>query len=134
LLKLVNDIFGVNTIEKKEMWISSLKMWNDKYSTFLKKKSYIKNAEKYQRKWWYTHRNIRSCFAQLCKLVNDDNLFSYLRTSAFKVPNTSNTIEGGINKEIKRLIRSHSGLSQFHAMKLVEIFLYLKSEFGSKIR
>ncbi|MDR2568135.1 MAG: transposase, partial [Mycoplasmataceae bacterium] len=128
ILQLVKDLFGIDTITKRDEWIDKLKKWGVKYDEFLKEITRVKSANS-KRKWWYTHKNVRSCWHQLNSLVDNGTLFAYLEADGIKVPTTSNKIEGGINKDIKRLVRCHSGLSQFHAMKLVELFLFSKSKF-----
>jgi hypothetical protein len=131
LWKLVNGIFTVDNLEKKNEWILNLNEWFKKHNETMYEKTFSKNNQtNSKRKWWYTHKKLRSCYFQLFKLVQSNNLFIFLDEARFKVPNTSNLIEGKINKEIKRLNRCHCGMSQFHTLKFVELFLFMKSEFG----
>ena len=46
----------------------------------------------------------------------------------FEVASTTNQIEGGINAQLRLLLRHHRGLPEEHMRRAVEWFLYLRGE------
>ena len=45
-----------------------------------------------------------------------------------KLKSTTNTLEGGINAEVKRLANAHRGLTLEHQRRMIDWWLYLKTE------
>ena len=45
-----------------------------------------------------------------------------------RLRSTTNTLEGGINAEIKRLANAHRGLTLEHQRRMIDWWLYLKTE------
>lgn len=61
-------------------------------------------------KFWFTHRGARRSFNRLHELINDGTLFTYLNPPegvTCDVKSTTNLLEGGINKQLKDLARTH---------------------------
>ena len=63
---------------------------------------------------------------QLYKLRHDATRFCYRPDK--RLPAVSNHLEGGINSQLRNLAKLHRGMRQEHQMKLVEEYLYSRSE------
>jgi hypothetical protein len=119
---------GIPTKELARRWQEQLIGWEAQYGSFIRERTY--RAEPAAgRKWWYTHRKLRSAYKQLEKLLRDGQLFTYLDTPTTKVvPRTTNHVEGGINSQLRTRLKDHRGMSYEHQMKLVERYLYSRTE------
>ena len=98
LLHLAKDLLrGIKTQDITDRWIKQLQLWEQTYGDFIKERTYIANPVPPQRKWWYTHKGLRSAYRQLDKLLKDKQLFTYLETDLTKelIPRTTNYVEGG---------------------------------------
>lgn len=125
LLQLTRDLWQVQTLEQAGSWQRSLESWGQHYSDLIRQRSYYENS----RRWWYTHRRLRSAYKQLEKLLRDKQLFIHLEELASEpIPRTTNNVEGGINSQLRTLLKHHRGLSQTHQMRLVDWYLYSRSE------
>ena len=131
LLQLTKDLLrGIKTKELADQWIKQLQLWEQTYGNFIKERTYISNPAPSQRKWWYTHRGLRSSYKQLDKLLKDKQLFTYLETNLTEelIPRTTNYVEGGINSQLKEKLRLHRGLNQTHQQRLVDWYLYSRTK------
>ena len=126
-------IWKINNLEHAHNWIIVFRNLYMKHENFLKQRTYLRNPEPNQRKWWYTHRSVRSTYRQLDKLIKDNQLFTYLDIELIKqvnqvIPKTTNYLEGGINSQLKHKLRLHRGLNQIHQQRLTDWFLYSKTK------
>ena len=96
----------------------------------IKARTYAINPNPSQRKWWYTHRGLRSAYRQLDKLLKDNQLFTYLEPDLTTelIPRTTNYVEGGINSQLRTKLKLHRGLNQTHQQRLVEWYLYTRTK------
>lgn len=125
-------IWEVKTLDQADQWIKQFKLIYTKHFEFLKQRTYLDKPRINQRKWWYTHRSVRSAYRQIDKLIKNQQLFTYLDEKLLKqvdqpIPKTTNYLEGGINSQLKHLLRIHRGLNQTHEQRLVDWYLYSKS-------
>ncbi|WP_162319833.1 hypothetical protein [Nesterenkonia haasae] len=78
---------------------------------------------------WYTHDRLRKAYSLLERCAKHQELFTYLEAGfGFEAASTTNRIEGGINAQLRLLLRDHRGLPAEHMRWAVEWFLYLRSE------
>lgn len=122
---LFSSIWQVKTNEQADEWIIKFKTLYAKHEQFLKEKTQHPNPKTGQRRWWYTHRSVRSAYRQIDKLINDKQLFNYTEAN---ISRTTNHLEGGINAQIRQKIRLHKGLSWEKQQRLVDWYLYSKTE------
>ncbi|NMX02309.1 hypothetical protein HHJ75_11665 [Mobiluncus mulieris] len=83
--------------------------------------------------WWYTHQNARKAYNLLASQTRRGTLFAFLNPhlqaqATSPLPSTTNALEGGINAQIKALIRNHRGLSENHMRRAVQWWCYQHSE------
>jgi len=130
LLQLTRDLWQVNTTEQATSWKKQLEAWHVRYESFIRERTNVIDPRPRQRKWWYTHGRIRSAYYQLHKLVEDNQLFTYLETDLINepIPRTTNYVEGGINSQLRTKLKLHRGMNEEHQRRLVEWYLYSRTE------
>jgi len=97
----------------------------DRHYSFLIERTYSKQPD-CRRRWFYTHRRVRSAYRQIADLINKDQLFAYITHPELSLPNTTNCVEGGINARLRELIRAHRGMFPERQCLLVDEFLRSK--------
>lgn len=100
-----------------------LKIWEVLYSDFLKEKSYSTDLNS-KKKWWYTHKNLRSAYRSIKNNLSD--LFTYEKNLSLKIPNTTNICEGYFS-HLKERLNRHRGLSKERKYKMTNFLLSLDS-------
>lgn len=124
---------GLYTTEEAECWVAKLNTWEHLYGDFIQERTVNSNPRQGQRKWRYTHERLRSAYRQLTKLVKDEQLFTYLDEQLLQrtnqpIPRTTNYVEGGINSQLRTKLKLHRGMSEEHQRRLVEWYLYSRTE------
>ena len=81
----------------------------------------------------WTHANVRKAYNSLCHLWRNNLLFVYLDPpegilDAHRIKSTTNSLEGGINAQLKHLAKTHRGRSGEHQRRMLDWWLYLKTE------
>lgn len=129
LLQLTRDLWKVKTQEQALGWRQQLEVWYSHYGEFIRERTYKTETEPGRRRWWYTHRNLRSAYKQLAKLLGDNQLFAHLEPlTDVLIPRTTNYVEGGINSQLRTKLKLHRGMSEEHQRRLVEWYLYNRTE------
>ena len=129
LLQLTRGLWLVKTQVDALAWQQRLEAWFQQYGTFIQERTYYEQPISHRRRWWYTHRGIRSAYRQHKELVSNDQLFVYLdRTLTTEmIPRTTNYVEGGINSQLRTKLKDHRGMRQLHQQRLVEWYLYRRT-------
>lgn len=131
LLALTKTLLrGIVTEGEAITWQEQLKSWEQRHGNFIRERTYTQDPKPSQRKWRYTHERVRSAYRQLAKLLRDDQLFTYLDNTlkTVLIPRTTNYVEGGINSQLRTKLKLHRGMSEEHQRKLVEWYLYGRTE------
>jgi hypothetical protein len=132
ILEHFSVVWDVSTAAQAGNWTQVFYEMYDYHSEFLKERSYSQTITSGRQSWWYTHRNVRSAYRQINRLIQDKQLFTYVDTllvaQGYVVPRTSNRVEGGINSGLKGQLYIHRGMTSIHQQKIVEWFLYERSE------
>jgi hypothetical protein len=130
LLQLTRDLWQVKAPEQATHWQERLETWHKRYESFVRERTYIQDPKPNQRRWWYTHGRLRSAYYQLNKLLQDNQLFTYLDSTLTTepIPRTTNYVEGGINSQLRTKLKLHRGMSEDHQRRLVEWYLYSRTE------
>jgi hypothetical protein len=99
-----------------------LDAWYQRWSFFLKEKTVIPDTKR----WFYTHKRIRSAYRSL--RTNLPYLFTYqrLRRQRINCPNTNNSLEGSF-AHLKDKVRLHRGLKLNRKLKLINQILLGKT-------
>lgn len=109
LPKLTESIFAI-----------LLNEWHEKWKEFLKERTYSED----QKHWQYTHRRIRTAHRSL--KTNFAYLFTYQYYPSFKIPNTTNSLDGSFS-HLKDLIGLHRGLKRQRRWRLIQEVLAKKA-------
>jgi len=126
LLAITRDLLQVHRKREARIWKEKLKRWYRKHHSYINQRTINPKPKFGQRKWRYTHYRTRSAYRQLYKL-RDDLLRSSYRPNP-QLPRNTNYLEGGINSQIRTLLKNHRGMSNEHQMKLTEQYLYSRTE------
>lgn len=126
LLALTRELLHVHSKREARIWKSKLRRWYRKHGNYINQRTASPSLVAGKRKWHYTHYRTRSAYRQLYKL-RDDLLRSSYRPSP-SLPRNTNLLEGGINSQLRTLIKNHRGMTYEHQMKLVEKYLYSRTE------
>ena len=125
LLRLGNELTMIDTLHHADSWVERFYQWADFWGDFLDEKTYAKG------KYVYTFKEIRVVKNSLDRLIQDRSLFTYLDNDISRgtpLPSTNNRIEGGVNAQLKELIRLHRGMSTIRRIKLCYWWCYKHSE------
>lgn len=129
LLQLTRDLWKVQNLDQAAGWQQQLETWHERHGDFIRARTNKDTSEPGKRRWWYTHGRLRSAYYQLAKLLRDDQLFTHLKTlTDVPIPRTTNYVEGGINSQLRTKLKLHRGMSEGHQRRLVEWYLYSRTE------
>lgn len=126
LLQITRDLLHITTRRQARRWKRKLKNWYKKHHQYINERTTKINPKPKERRWRYTHERTRSAYGQLHK-ITDDLLRSSYRIS-LELPCTTNHIEGGINSQIRTKLKLHRGMPQTHQMRLVDWYLFSRTE------
>lgn len=126
LLQLTRDILHVQTRRQAKRWKRQLKYWYRKHHNYVNERTIKQDPKPPERSWRYTHERLRSAYRQLHKQT-DDLLRSSYRPNP-ELRSTTNHIEGGINSQIRTKLKAHRGMPAIHQMRLVDWYLYSRTE------
>jgi len=102
---------------KKIMYRLTQTKWYETYKDFIEEKSINNDTGKS----CYTHQKVRAAYRSL--RANLPYLFTRNKYKKFKIPNTTNTLDGGTFSPLKILIKIHRGLSKYLKLKMVDDYL-----------
>lgn len=125
LYQLAKELLGVETLRQAELWVERLLQWCDFWNDFLEERTRVEGG------WEYTHERLRKARRSLVSLVNKGTLFTYLDpalTAEGPMPATNNMIEGGVNAQLRSVLRNHRGLSLVRRVKAVYWWCYMHTE------
>lgn len=109
LYMIARDLMSVETLDQAVAWIKRFKDWKEKYKRFLAETT----RDEYGR-IRYTHERLVKARNSLNHLIKSETLFTYLKEAKdipSPYPRTNNRIEGGVNAQIRAMLRNHRGLS-----------------------
>ncbi len=129
LLQLTRDLWNVKMPEQAAVWEHRLTTWHERNGDFIRERTNKDTSEPGKRRWWYTHGRLRSAYYQLNKLLQDNQLFTHLEPlTDVLIPRTTNYVEGGINSQLRTKLKLHRGMNEEHQRRLVEWYLYSRTE------
>ncbi|NLS10880.1 IS1249 family transposase [Nesterenkonia sp. MY13] len=126
----------INTTEQAASWLAALADFHQRHRGFIFARTRrddhagpVPGWVRPGQKSWFTHDRLRKAYVLLERCAKHGELFTYLDGDLdFEIASTTNQIEGGINAQIRLLLRHHRGLPEEHMRRAVEWFLYLRSE------
>lgn len=136
LRQLSLSLTKITTTAQAVAWLSALADFHHRHHGFIYARTYRDQHRGPLPPWvrpgqksWFTHDRLRRAYSLLERCAKHQELFTYLDASFdFEVASTTNRIEGGINAQLRLLLRHHRGIPTEHMRRAVEWFLYLRSE------
>lgn len=125
LYGLARDLLEIKTLRQADLWVEHLVQWCDFWNDFLDEKTESDGKRE------YAHERLRKARRSLVRLVNDGTLFTYLDPKLVvegPLPSTNNVIEGGVNAQIRDVLRNHRGLRAARRVKAVYWWCYMHTE------
>ncbi len=116
LYALALDLTRLETLHQADLWVERYLDWCGFWADFLEDTSVIDGRRV------FTHERLRRARSSLSRLVSAGTLFTYLDpdlTRSGPVPATNNLIEGGVNAQLRAMLRNHRGLSLLKRAKAV---------------
>jgi len=116
------DLLMIKDLGQAANWVTRLINWRIKHKTFL---SEMTRDEK--GKLRPMHERLLKAERSLARLVRQNTLFTYLDKSLSygeELPSTNNRIEGGINAQLRTMLRNHRGMSIERRIKAVFWWCY----------
>lgn len=142
---LANRLITIDTAQEADEWSSLLQAFYDQHKPWLHERTmrvevldeHVPSWVRPNQTWWYTHNKARRAYNLLATLSRNGTLFTYLdpqlqAQATIPLAATTNTLEGGINAQIKRLVYNHRGLPPDHMKRAVEWWCYLHSPYPLK--
>ena len=123
LMKIVLLISKMKTLFRVKIWWCFFKSFYDHFNCYMEhKKLFYKTTESKEL------GKINSYINSLMRLWRSGDLFRYVIEDRFKVYNTTNKVEGGINNPIGLLVTNHRGIKVEQQATMIELFLLSKSK------
>lgn len=98
-------------------WQIQLDQWWRAFGHLTKEKTRLRNGQLV-----FTHDRLRKAWNLINSVIRNQTLFTYI---TYGNPRTTSPLEGGINSQIRDVLRRHRGLSEQHQKRAVEWFLVL---------
>jgi hypothetical protein len=129
LLQIGRDLLQISSSIDADKWKDDLKTWYKTHEDYVNEKTVRTNPLLRQRRSFPTHARLLSAYKQLVRIVDDVLVFAYHLDPNF--PATTNSLEGGVNSQIRTQIKLHRGMNYEHQKRLVEWYLCTRTE-GAK--
>ena len=113
LLRICNNL--TSTTEKR--FTEALTAWYLHHKSFLEEKT----ANPTTGRLTPTHAKLVSAYKSLMR--NLPYLFTYKKYKQLKIPNTTNSLDGGVFSQLKKFIKLHQGLAKKRKVKFIDEFL-----------
>lgn len=123
----------VRTKEEVADWGVLLHNFNTVYRRWMDERTRVKDPDTGNWTWVWTHSNVRKAYNSLNHLWRQGMLFVYINQpkgvlEPARIKSTTNSLEGGINARLKEIARAHRGRTNEHQRKMLDWWLYLKTE------
>ena len=125
LYMIAKDLLMIKELGQAANWVTRLINWRIRQKTFF---SEMTRDEK--GKLRPMHERLLKAERSLARLVRQNTLFTYLDESLSygeELPSTNNRIEGGINAQLRTMLRNHRGMSIERRIKAVFWWCYFHS-------
>lgn len=108
----------IDDVDAAITWRLTLEAWWQKYGHLTRERTLYDNGQ-----FGYTHLRLRKAWTILHRAAEAGHVFTFLEHGN---PRTTSPLEGGINAQIRHLLRHHRGMTEEHRRRAVEWFLLLK--------
>lgn len=123
LYGIARDLLTIHTQDHAVKWVQNVMSWKVRHRVFLSEMTVDENGTIRPK-----HERLIKAENSLVKLINKRCLFTYLDTSlTCTCPATNNRIEGGVNAQLRAMLRNHRGMSIERRIKAVFWWCYMHS-------
>ncbi|AZN29819.1 IS1249 family transposase [Flaviflexus salsibiostraticola] len=113
-------------------WLAAYTQWRATWEAFLAERTRLATGQVV-----LTHQRLVTARSALDTLIRTKTLFTYVDPANFPVdaylhmplPATNNRIEGGINTQLRALLRDHRGMSLDRRIKAIMWWCYMHTEY-----
>lgn len=127
LYGLAKRLLAVTEIARALEWLDDYGAWCERWEELLSEETYDEESGKRR----FTHERLVTAGNALNRLVSKNLLFTFLDpelTEDGSLPRMNNKIEGGVNAQLRRMLRDHRGLSAMRRAKAVYWWCYMHTE------
>lgn len=118
LRALVMNLSAVQDEDAAIAWQLQLEQWWQTFGHLTRERTMFRNGQ-----FGYTHDRLRKAWLLIRRVSRNHTLFTYI---VYGNPRTTSPLEGGVNAQIRELLRRHRGMSEEHRRRAVEWFLTLR--------
>lgn len=125
LYGIAKDLLCVKSLDEAARWLAALAGWCARWDAFLEEKVVVDGRVQFK------HERLRKARRGLERLARAGTLFTYLDEELQEggpVPATNNRIEGGVNAQLREMLRRHRGMSLERRIKAISWWCYLHTE------
>lgn len=123
---LAKNLLYLEKQEEMQQWIYRFIDWREKYHEFLSQVTEDENGRLRP-----THERLLKAQNSLIKLITEGTMFTYLdealQCEIDIIPAMNNRIEGGVNAQLRSMLREHRGLNIERRIKAVFWWCYMHS-------
>ena len=132
IYQLALNLTKITSFDHAAQWGVQLHQYECVYRNWLNEKTWTTDLTTKQRTWPWTHEGARRAYNSLNNLWRRNLLFTYHNPPGTTLDpqhlkSTTNSLEGGINAQLKLLARTHRGTHAEHQRRMLEWRLYLKN-------
>ncbi len=125
LYSISKKLLKVKDADAAASWLAEYAGWCAEWERFLREFT-LKDGKRQ-----YTHERLRKARSILNRLVKEGTMFTFAelqeeRGGAWEA--TNNPIEGGVNAQIRKMLREHSGMTTMHRVKAAFWWCYMHTE------
>lgn len=125
LYGIAKDLLHLDSLDEAAGWLASFARWCAEWDGFLKEKAVVDGRAQFK------HERLRKARRSLERLARAGTLFTYLDAKLLEggaVPATNNRIEGGVNAQLREMLRRHRGMGLERRIKAISWWCYLHTE------
>lgn len=125
LYGLAKALLGITTLKEAQAWVEALLGWSERWDGFLSETTVGEDGRAR-----LAHERLVKARRSLTRLVNAGTLFTYLDpglTLEEPLPATNNRAEGGVNAQLRSMLRDHRGLTVERRLKAIFWWCYMHS-------
>ncbi|WP_426625850.1 IS1249 family transposase [Leifsonia sp. McL0607] len=118
LRQIAMRLSSVHDVDAAIEWRLMLEAWWQQFGHLTKERTLYDNGQ-----FGFTHHRLRKAWGVLHRAAEAGHEFTFLEHGN---PHTTSPLEGGVNAQIRHLLRHHRGMTIEHRRRAVEWFLLLK--------
>lgn len=130
LYRLAKQLLMVKTIKQRDKWIIDFYVWVKKHEAFLAEKTLTDTG-----RYIDAHERLVKARNMLIHLIKKGEMFTFLEPDLYaaceeigSLPRTNNPIEGGVNTQLRSVLRLHRGMGIDHQLRMIAWWCYMHTQ------